>query len=128
MVRAPATWGSLCSTLACRVSGEEPLVVSPCWLAREGSTGENVDKRQLEAAVLVSVAGDSPFVSAVALDALVSREFPGIGQEKILVEALWSCSESGPSLALAPKRSVGAVLRITGPTDEPDGYREISPA
>jgi len=126
-LRSLATWNSFCSA-AYRVSGDGLAAVSPRWFVREDVPSETIEKRRLEASVVVGAADRVPAISLAALDALVSREFPGVGQDKIAVEALWSCSESGPSLALAPRYSLGAVLRITGPTDEPDGYREIPPA
>lgn len=128
MSRSPATWSSLCSVAACRVTGGEYSLVSPRWFARDGGGEDCLEKVHLEASIVIGDPRGAPSVSLAALDALISGEFPGVPQEKITVEAQWSCSESGPSLGLLPRRALGAVLRLTGPADEPDGYREIPPA
>ncbi len=129
MAQSLTSWSSLCSVAACRIADGGDASVSPRWFFRDATGNEDfLEKRCLEASILLGAPRGAPSVSLVSLDALISREFSGVSQEKITLEALWSCSESGPSLGLAPKRAVGAVLRITGPTDEPDGYREISPA
>lgn len=111
--------------------GNTNVFVVPAWDCHRGARIEEgqVGRAAIQSGVSVTSKNSSlHHVPLHSIENLVNREFPGVTADEVVLGAQWSCSESGDTVTTIPVRALGAVLRLTGKTDEPDGYREIPPA